>query len=63
MAKTAKVTSSTQDLADDLQRNAQLRKTRAELMKVLFNRRGLERLRGISDEDWREAEARDINSD
>lgn len=49
----------TQDLADALQRAAQLKKTQAELMKALFNRRGLERLRDISDTDWAAAEARD----
>lgn len=49
----------TQDLADALQRAAQLKKTRAELIKALFNRRGLERLRDVSDEEWRRAEERD----
>lgn len=52
----------TQDLSDALQREAQLEKTRMELLKALFNRRGLERLRAISDSEWQAAEARDTNS-
>jgi hypothetical protein len=50
-----------QDLADDLQRQNQLETARRELVKVLFNRRGLARVRAISNEDWQRAMERDAN--
>lgn len=48
-----------QDLADQLQREAQARKLTAELTKALFNLRGLERLRDIAAETWDAAQRRD----
>lgn len=50
-----------QDTADRLQREAQAAKLTKELVKVLFNRRGLERLRAISDEVWQRAEEQNAN--
>ena len=50
-----------QDIADDLQRMAQREKARRELLKVLFNRRAYARILQISEQDWREAQARDDN--
>lgn len=48
-----------QDLADALQRQAQAETTRKELTKVLFNRTGLDRLRGITDSEWSATQERD----
>lgn len=51
-----------QDLADSLQRQAQAEKLRQELIKVLFNRRGLDRLRAIPDSEWQAAQESDENT-
>lgn len=50
-----------QDLADSLQRQAQAEKLRKELIKVLFNRAGTDRLRAIPDSEWQRAEESDGN--
>jgi hypothetical protein len=51
-----------QDRIDQRQRLASLRKTIAGIQRALLNSRGLERLRLVSDEDWRRAEERDAEN-
>lgn len=48
-----------QDREDNRQREASLQQTITDLLKVLFNEAGLERLANITDEEWQQAEDAD----